>query len=509
MVFSSHIFVFYFLPFALFLYYAAPRSLRMPILTLTSYAFYGWTNPWFVLLILWATLVDFCCGNLIYGHWQLIGPVTRDETGEPRASNAQRKLFLAVSLVSNIGMLCFFKYFMFAEENLNRLLVLFGKEQRDILVVLLPAGISFYTFESISYNLDIYFGRAKPASVWVWRAFERSGRVPQGFWTKFKLELKALNAFACYITQFPHLVAGPIIRYQDMERQLHERSHSVEKFARGVFFFALGLAKKILLANPVGELADTAFRAQSLHWLDAWYGLLSYAFQIYFDFSGYSDMAIGLGLMFGFEFAKNFDSPYKAQSITEFWRRWHISLSTWLRNYLYFPLGGNRKGEARAYLNLMIVMVLGGFWHGASWNFLVWCAIHGFWLAFVRVLGKTSAYAKSPRPLRVALTFLIVNLAWVFFRADDLPAALRYLSSLFNLNGSTEANALLLRAVFYDPGHVLAMLTAAGIAFFGVQTWDLSRNVTPLRAALAMGVFAWSVVAMSTQAFNPFLYFQF
>lgn len=509
MVFSSHIFVFYFLPFALLLYYAVPRSLRMPALTLTSYAFYGWTNPWFTLLILWSTLVDFCCGNLIYGHWRLLGPLTQDEAGEPRASTAQRKLFLVVSLVSNLGMLCFFKYFMFAEENLNRLLALFGKEQINILVVLLPAGISFYTFESISYNVDIYLGRAKPASVWVRRAFESSGGVAHGFWTKLKLELKAINAFACYITQFPHLVAGPIIKYQDLERQLHERSHTVEKFGRGIFFFALGLGKKILLANPVGELADTAFRAGSLHWLDAWYGLFGYAFQIYFDFSGYSDMAIGLGLMFGFEFPKNFDSPYKAQSITEFWRRWHISLSSWLRNYLYIPLGGNRQGEARAYLNLMVVMLLGGFWHGASWNFLVWGAIHGVWLALERVMGKTSAYAKAPPVLRVALTFLIVNLAWVFFRADDLPGAMRYLSSLFNLHRSADANGLLLRAIFYDPGHVVVMLVAAGIAFVGVQTWDLSRNVTPLRASLAMGVFAWSLVAMSTQAFNPFLYFQF
>lgn len=509
MVFSSHIFLFYFLPFTLALYYAVPRSLRMPVLTLASYAFYGWTNPWFVLLILWSTLVDFVCGNFIYGHWRIIGPVLPGPDGEPRAGILQRKLFVAVSLASNLGMLCFFKYFMFAEENLNRLLDLFGREQLNVLQVLLPAGISFYTFESISYNLDIYFGRAKPASVRVRRACDRSGAVATGFWATFRLELQALNAFACYITQFPHLVAGPIIRYQDLERQLHERSHTIEKFGRGIFFFALGLGKKILVANAVGDLADTAFRAESLHWLDAWYGLFAYAFQIYFDFSGYSDMAIGLGLMFGFEFAKNFDSPYQARSLTDFWRRWHISLSTWLRDYLYIPLGGNRKGAARTYLNLLVVMVLGGFWHGASWNFLVWGLIHGVGLAFERLLGKTSAYGKAPVPLRVALTFLIVNLAWVFFRAEDLPAANRYLASLFNFAGAAEPGALLLRAIFYNPGHVAAMLVAAVLAFVGVQTWDLARNVTPLRASLAMGVFVWSVMALSTQGFNPFLYFQF
>jgi alginate O-acetyltransferase complex protein AlgI len=509
MVFSSHIFVFYFLPFALALYYAVPRSLKMPVLTLLSYAFYGWTNPWFMLLILWSTLVDFCCGNLIYGHWRLIGTVECRDGGEPRASMAQRMIFLVVSLLSNLGMLCFFKYFMFAAENLNRMLLLFGKPEMKILVVLLPAGISFYTFESISYVVDIYLGKAKPASVWVLEAYEKGGRVARGFWTKFRLEVQALNAFACYITQFPHLVAGPIIRYQDMERQLHERTHTVEKFARGIFFFALGLGKKILIANPVGELADTAFRAESLHWFDAWYGVFSYAFQIYFDFSGYSDMAIGLGLMFGFEFAKNFDSPYKSQSITEFWRRWHISLSTWLRDYLYIPLGGNRNGEVRTYFNLLVVMLLGGFWHGASWNFLVWGAIFGVWLALERLMGRSSMYANLPRAVRVALTFLIVNLAWVFFRADDLTAAIRYLASLFNLGGGSSPNALLLRAIFYEPGHVVIMIAAAAIAFFGVQAWDLSRNVTPVRAFWALGVFACSVVAMSAQSFNPFLYFQF
>jgi alginate O-acetyltransferase complex protein AlgI len=510
MVFSTHIFIFYFLPAVLALYYAAPRWLRMPILTFSSYAFYGWTNPWFILLILWSTLVDFCCGNLIYGHWRLIGPAEQPADGEPRASSAQRKIFLVVSLLSNLGMLCFFKYFMFAADNLNRLLELFGKAQMDIPLVLLPAGISFYTFESISYNVDIYFGRAKPASTWVTRAHERrGGGTADGFWTRLKIELEALGAFACYITQFPHLVAGPIIRYQDLERQLHERTHTVEKVGRGIFFFALGLGKKILIANPVGELADAAFRAESLHWLDAWYGVFSYAFQIYFDFSGYSDMAIGLGLMFGFEFARNFDSPYKSQSITEFWRRWHISLSTWLRDYLYIPLGGNRNGEARTYFNLLVVMLLGGFWHGASWNFLVWGAIFGVWLALERLLGKSPVYAKLPSTLRMALTFLIVCVAWVFFRADDLHSATRYLGSLFYLRGEADPNSLLLRAIFYEPGHVLVMLVAAALAFFGIQVWDLSRNVTPLRASWALGVFAWSVIAMSAQSFNPFLYFQF
>ncbi|HXX94899.1 MAG TPA: MBOAT family protein [Planctomycetota bacterium] len=492
MVFSSHLFIFYFLPFSLGLYYLSPRPLRMPVLTLVSYAFYAWTNPWFILLIAWSTLVDFACGNLIYGHWRWF------DLGR------QRKVFLAISLLSNVGMLSFFKYFMFAADNLNRLLQAAGRSPFEVLVVLLPAGISFYTFESISYNLDIYHGRAKPASLWV----ERLRGPAVTFGQKLRRELEALNAFACYITQFPHLVAGPIIRYQDLERQLHERTHTLEKLGRGVFFFSLGLAKKVLLANPVGEVADAAFGAGSLHAADAWWGLLGYAFQIYFDFSGYSDMAVGLGLLFGFEFAKNFDSPYKSQSITEFWRRWHISLSTWLRDYLYIPLGGNRKGEARTYVNLMVVMLLGGFWHGASWTFLVWGAIHGVWLALERRWGKTSFYGRAPGALRVGLTFLIVCVAWIFFRADDLPGAVRYATSLIGL-GRPSAASLLVRSILYSPEHLIALPLAAGVAFFGIQTWDLSKRVTAFRAAVALGLFAWSVVALSAQAFNPFLYFQF
>ena len=243
-------------------------------------------------------------------------------------------------------MLCFFKYFMFAADNLNRMLALFGRAGNGD-PARAPAGRNLVLHVRVDQLQSGHLPRPGETRQRLGDALptRAAAACRSGFWTQLKLELQALNAFACYITQFPHLVAGPIIRYQDLERQLHERSHTVEKFGRGIFFFALGLGKKILIANPVGELADAAFRAESLHWLDAWYGVFGYAFQIYFDFSGYSDMAIGLGLMFGFEFAKNFDSPYKSQSITEFWRRWHISLSTWLRDYLYIPLGGNRRAR--------------------------------------------------------------------------------------------------------------------------------------------------------------------
>ncbi len=510
MVFSSHIFLFYFLPLALLLYYAAPRAWRMPVLTACSYIFYGWTNPWFCVLLAWSTTVDFICGNFISGHWRLPGQAANEigPAGNVRAPRFQRRLFVTLSLISNIGMLGFFKFFMFAQENVNALLGAVGQQPTEILLVLLPAGISFYVFESISYNLDICFGHARPASVWVFEAAAKAGRPVTGFWRRLGLELRALNAFACYITQFPHLVAGPIIRYQDLEKQLHDRPHSYEKFSRGVAFLAMGMAKKVLLANPMGDIADAAFAAGPLAWYDAWWGIIAYAFQLYFDFSGYSDMAIGLALMVGFVFPKNFDSPYKADSITNFWQRWHISLSTWLRDYLYIPLGGNRLGEARTYCNLMAVMLIGGFWHGASWNFLIWGAIHGSMLAGERLLGKDSPWRRAPLALRIAITFAITCVAWVFFRAKTLPLAWDYCLSLVGMI-EPQPGTPLLHGVMYAPYHVALLLIAGVIAFTGQQSWDFTRRLPPWKAAAVFGLLVISILMLWTQTANPFLYFQF
>ncbi len=498
MVFSSQIFLFYFLPFALLLYYAFPRSFRLPVLTAVSLVFYAKVKPEYTLLLVWSICVDFTCGNLIYGRWRLIGPVTRLPDGTTRASNVQRKLFLFLSLASNLGILCFFKYAEFLGDSVNELLGAAHVATLTIPQVLLPAGISFYTFESISYVLDIYFGKAKPASAGV-----------PGECSWLVRELRGLNAFACYITQFPHLVAGPIIRFQDLEGQLHHREHRIDKFARGIFFFSLGMAKKVLLANPLGDIAGITFD-QSLHMrsLDAWFGLAAYSFQIYFDFSGYTDMAIGLALMMGFEFSKNFDSPYKAHSITDFWRRWHISLSTWLRDYLYIPLGGNRKGETLTYFNLITVMLLGGLWHGAAWKYVVWGGIHGGWLVVERLLGKRSFYSSSPAALRVMTTFLIVSIAWVFFRATGVADALHYLLLMVKSSANGPL-ADLMATRLYTRLHVTILFVSALIALFGVQTWDLSKRVTPARAAMALGLFAISIGRLATQSSNPFLYFQF
>jgi alginate O-acetyltransferase complex protein AlgI len=500
MVFTSHIFIFYLLPVSIALYYAMKGVRRLVVLTLMSYIFYSWTNPWFVLVLMWSTACDFICGNFIERHWKIGN------------GNWQRKAFLVISLCSNIGMLFFFKYYVFAAQNLNAIRSALGLEPARILNVILPIGISFYTFESISYIVDIYRGRAHSASVRAWNEATSAGVAIKGFWNAIKIESRALLNFACYISQFPHLVAGPIIRFQDLEPQFYHRIFSVDKFARGVFFVCMGMAKKVLIADTLSQPADYVFNSHPLFSSDAWFGLFAYAFQIYFDFSGYSDIAIGLGLIFGFEFAKNFDSPYKAGSLTEFWRRWHISLSNWLRDYLYIELGGNRKGQLRTYINLIVVMLLGGFWHGAAWTFLAWGGIHGAWLAFERRLGKQSFYATAPKFVRIAITFLIVCLAWVFFRSSDFGSAARYLKCMFGFAkppAMTQALIHMIRDPLWSPVNIGCLITAAAIAFWGIQTWDLAIRLKPLRAAFALIIFMASLTVLSVRDYSPFLYFRF
>jgi alginate O-acetyltransferase complex protein AlgI len=348
--------------------------------------------------------------------------------------------------------------------------------------ITLPLGISFYTFQSMSYAIDVYRGEARA--------------------------IRNFVDFACFVSMFPQLVAGPIIRFADVAAQLQQRSHTLSRFARGVTFVSVGLAKKVLLANPCGKIADTVFDAASVTCLDAWYGVVAYAFQIYFDFSGYSDMAIGLGLMLGFVFAKNFDSPYRAQSITEFWRRWHISLSTWLRDYLYIPLGGNRLSARRTYLNLALVMVLGGLWHGASWNFVIWGALHGGLLAGERAYGKRPFYWALPAPLRMGLTFVLVLFTWVFFRARDLQSALVYCATMLGLH-TPEGPAWLLSGIIATPYYLGTVLLCALVVWTCPQTWDWSRRLGPGKAVTALALFLLAVTVLTTQAYNPFIYFIF
>lgn len=482
MVFSSQLFIFYFLPVVLLVYYVSPQKCRHLGLTLFSYFFYGWANPWFVLLMLGTTVIDYLVGLWIAGAFgrsevPLLAP------GGPRTRT--QKLALAVSVVSNLSLLGFFKYFNFGLENYNSLVAALGLTSwhwETTLRVVLPLGISFYTFQSMSYTIDVYRGEARA--------------------------LRSFIDFACFVSMFPQLVAGPIIRFSEVADQLQARTHTVEKFARGVAMVSVGLSKKILLANPCGKVADVVFSATPVGILESWYGLLAYSFQIYFDFSAYSDMAIGLGLMMGFMFAKNFDSPYQSASITEFWRRWHISLSTWLRDYLYIPLGGNRLGKARTYVNLAAVMLLGGLWHGAAWTFVIWGAIHGGMLVVERARGKTSFYEKLPRPVRIALTFALVNLAWVFFRSNDLPTALAFVGRLFGV-GSAHAGTALAGGVLYTPYYMGCFMLAAGIVWFAPQSWDWTRRLTVQRVIICACLLWTSLAVMVTQAYNPFIYFIF
>jgi len=482
MVFSSHVFIFYFLPIVLGLYYACPMRWRSLLLMLLSYVFYGWANPWFVFLMLFSTVVDFTAGQFICGRWMM--PWFRDDepAGPDLPSARQRKTALVCSICSNLLLLGSFKYLGFAQTNLNYLLHLFGQEGVRVFHVVLPVGISFYTFVAMSYAIDLYRGEAKPA--------------------------RSFLDFACYVSLFPHLVAGPIVRYHDLDDQLRWRSHTVEKFSRGVLFFGFGMAKKILLANPMGQVADAAFSAGSLGPHQAWTGVLAYAFQIYFDFSGYSDMAIGLALMLGFQFRRNFNLPYLSESITEFWRRWHMSLSTWLRDNLYIPLGGNRLGDRRTYVNLAAVMLLGGLWHGAQWTFVIWGGLHGALLAYERWHGKVPLYHRLPRSLRVAATFGLVLITWVFFRAETLPAAIHYGGALFGLSGTAPA-APLLDAVIFSPQYLLVLAACVVVHLLKWDTWDIAHELKPIRLVLAGAALTGAVAVLFTQSYNPFLYFRF
>ena len=486
MVFSSHLFIFYFLPLALLLYYAMPQRGRNLLLTLLSYVFYGWANPLFSVLMLVSTTIDYVCGLFIsnqFGRHAWEKPVPLLTPGGVR-TRAQH-IALMVTLTSNLSLLGFFKYFNFATESWTALMTTLGLPDLGFdlaFKITLPLGISFYTFQSMSYSIDVYRGEARA--------------------------IRNFVDFACFVAMFPQLVAGPIIRFADIAEQLQQREHTLTRFARGVTFLSVGLAKKVLLANPCGKIADTVFDAASATCLDAWYGVVAYAFQIYFDFSGYSDMAIGLGLMMGFVFAKNFDSPYHAQSITEFWRRWHISLSSWLRDYLYVPLGGNRLGVRRTYLNLAIVMLLGGLWHGASWNFVIWGALHGGLLAFERAFGKRPLYFALPKPLRVALTFVIVLFTWVFFRAKDLPAAVAYCATMLGF-GTHDVPALLLSGIIAQPYYLGTFALCALVVWTCPQTWAWSYRLSPGKAAIALALFLLAVTVLTTQAYNPFIYFIF
>jgi alginate O-acetyltransferase complex protein AlgI len=487
MVFSSHLFLFYFLPLALGIYYAlarAPQRARNLALALLGYVFYGWANPQFVPIMFATTLLDWYASLVIARNdWFVLrrrfAPI---EQLSPGARNQIQRAALLVSILSNLGMLGFFKYFNFGIDSYVGLAHAVGLSAvwHPAINVVLPLGISFYTFQSLSYTIDVYRGEAKAVSNFI--------------------------DFACFVSMFPHLVAGPILKFSFLASQLQDRKLTLDKFARGTAFFSVGLAEKILLANPCGKVADLTFGAGSLHILDAWYGAVAYAFQIFFDFSGYSDMAIGLGLMLGFVFAKNFDAPYRSASITEFWRRWHISLSSWLREYLYIPLGGSRLGTSRTYANLITTMLLGGLWHGAAWNFVLWGGLHGTALAIER--SRAGNVTDLPKWLKVAVTFVVVVVGWVLFRADSIHDAGRYMACMLGCV-RVHPQASLIPGLIYKPYYLLIIAVAAIIAWVAPTPWDWTQRITLRKSVACLGLFWLAIILLTTQSYNPFIYFRF
>jgi len=461
MVFSSNLFLFLFLPIFLVSYYLLPFKARSALILVFSYVFYGWWRPDFALLL----------GGVTAGTYAL---TLLMESPDWRA---RRYAVLSVGVGLNLLALGYFKYFNFGMDSMNALLGLAGFESVGFTRVVLPIGLSFFIFQAISYMVDVYRGDA-PVT-------------------------ENLFDFAAFISFFPQLVAGPVLRYQPLADQFVHREHSWKIFSQGCLVFMAGLSGKVLIADPMAPMVDAAFALESPSVIDAWLGTLAYTIQLFFDFSGYSTMAIGLGLMVGFVFPKNFDDPYTSASITEFWRRWHMSLSTWLRVYLYVPLGGNRLGTGRTYINLMLTMVLGGIWHGANWTFVIWGLWHGGILALERYWRETHPNPVLPRPVAVAWTLLLVMIGWVFFRAPTVTAAFSTLGGMVGWHGWAMSPELAWQVV---PERVIVMLVGCVLVF--ALPWVRRTINGPLRLLL-IPLFLWAVATLSSQAFTPFLYFQF
>ena len=461
MVFSSLIFLFLFLPAVLGIYFLSPWRIRNGILLIFSLVFYAWGEPVYIVIMLLSTVTDFGFGLLLE---------------RPGSSERKRKTIVVLSVIVNLSLLSTFKYADFLIGNLN---TLFGTHI-PLTELPLPIGISFYTFQSMSYIIDIYRRKARAQRNWL--------------------------DFATFVALFPQLVAGPIVQYSTIAEQLRHRRVDSGVFAEGVRRFTKGLAKKVLLANNIGLLWNTVSNAgpDTLPAATAWLGIIAFAFQIYFDFSGYSDMAIGLGLMLGFRFNENFNRPYTAQSITDFWRRWHISLSTWFRDYVYIPLGGNRRGFAVQLRNILIVWMLTGIWHGASWNFLFWGLYFGVILIFEKWIGLR-LLERLPRFVRHGYALLLILMGWVFFAFDELHAMGRYFTALFGLNGQPLWNAES-GYLLYSNLLLLAVLVIASV----FERTTLHRNKHPyLLPGYYAVLFLLSVAYLVDATFNPFLYFRF
>lgn len=474
MVFSSIMFLFRYLPAVLLLYFLMPKKLRNALLFIASLLFYAWGEPVYVVIMLFSTLVDFTHGMLVYRLKQ------KNEMGKA-------KLVVASSMVINLALLGFFKYADFIIGNLN----LIPGVEIPLLNLALPIGISFYTFQTMSYTIDIYRGDALPQ--------------------------KSIISFGAYVALFPQLIAGPIVQYNTVAKELEDRKQNPDDFASGVMRFMSGLGKKVLLANNIGLLWDmiSARGAGEVPVLMAWLGITAFAFQIYFDFSGYSDMAIGLGRMFGFHFLENFDYPYVSRSITEFWRRWHMSLGSWFRSYVYIPLGGNRKGFRIQIRNIAIVWLLTGIWHGASWNFLLWGAYFGVLLIMEKLIWLD--FLKKHKLFSHLYTIVLVWIGWALFAFDDMGRVIQYMKAMLGLAGAGFAD----RETWYllsGYAVLLAILILASTPYPGLWAekllqWFQKKKKTAvavlLQLAFVLAVFIISTAYLVDATYNPFLYFRF
>ncbi|OZG74311.1 membrane-bound O-acyltransferase family protein [Hahella sp. CCB-MM4] len=471
MVFSSNVFLFLFLPVFLALYYLTPFKWKSLTVLIGSYLFYAWWRVDFLLLFVAVTVWNYWIGIHI-------------ANAESASSRARR--WVGIGVAGNLVTLGYFKYANFGVDSLNAVMTSFGFQPFEIMHVILPIGISFYIFQAISYIVDVYRGDTEPTRRFV--------------------------DFAAFIALFPQLIAGPVLRYKDLADQFAERTHTMDKFSEGAARFMQGFVKKVIIADTIAPLVDHLYALDNPSAADAWLGSLAYAAQLYFDFSGYSDMAIGLGLMMGFRFIENFNQPYISQSITEFWRRWHISLSSWLRDYLYIPLGGNRHGTFNTYRNLFLTMLLGGLWHGANWTFVIWGAWHGVWLSIERALGWGHE-GKVLKPVRWAFTFFLVLLGWVIFRAANVEEAVKVYNAMF-FSGQWQFSDLYLESVnsLQIATLAIAYLLILMLGFKEKFGADIVRTSWVRRyavSAILLPLFALSILKLSAQSYSPFLYFQF
>ena len=464
MVFSSLVFMFAYLPITLLAYYLVPRQGRNIFLFIVNLIFYGWGEPKLVLLMVFNIFFNYIGGWLVDKY---------------RADAKKKKLFLILTCVLDIGILAVFKYSGMITETLNMLPFLNIPE----LQISLPIGISFYTFQTMSYVIDVYRDDA-PVS-------------------------KNFINFGTYVALFPQLIAGPIVRYRDVAEQLVNRRETLEMFTKGVKLFMVGLAKKVIIANTMGTLTTNIFATTDENGVvGTWVGMIAYTFQIYFDFSGYSDMACGLGNMMGFEFLKNFNYPYIAKSITDFWRRWHISLSTWFKEYVYIPLGGNRKGVKRQILNLLIVWGLTGLWHGAAYNFVLWGLYYGLLLILEKFVLK-KFLDRLPSFVQHIYTLFIVIIGWGLFYFTDVGQLGEFMVDLFNFGNGICGNQAFNLIMSNLPMLIIAAVASTPLAAMLYNRFEHTRFMWIPETLYCMGVLAVSTASLVNQSYNPFLYFRF